>query len=294
MALNNSSLHSTAYRLDSLNEPLNVNEIVTCAMGSLLLVSNAVMLIFLIKSSKMKETHSLLIASLCVADGLAGLALILLSVVPVMILSSQCKAPSIIADAFLTLTTISAQWHTVSLSIDRLVAVQFALRYHVIMTRYKIILLLVSSWIIGTVEGFVSSYMYACGDNPLEDSMIMIIINTLLVLFINACIYTHLWRVARRQRRQIAQLQQQQQQTAVVDKATVMVIIIVVAFGVLWAPYLIMVLISIVGGGSEFETTVMMPLFLVAYGNGLINCVVYVAMNKKICNRNCKITIYKN
>ena len=111
----------------------------------------------------------------------------------------------------------------------------------------------------------------------------LFVIHLLVRLFINAIICSKLWSVARRQRRQIAQLQQQQHSTTGVNKATVMVMVIVAVFGVLWGPVIITNLwYSIIGEINSRASSVFYYSVVGGYSNSLINCGVYVVFNKNL------------
>ena len=130
--------------------------------------------------------------------------------------------------------------HTVALSIDRWIAVDYALNYHSIMSPFCLKLLVAASWILGSTETLVLTLaqVFVEKNQFLGNRTIsmLFVIHLAVILFINAVIYSKLWSVARRQRRQIAQLQQQQDNSTGVNKATVMVMVIVVVFVLLWGP----------------------------------------------------------
>ena len=81
-------------------------------------------------------------------------------------------------------------------------------------------------------------------------------LHLVIIFLINAVICGTLWIAARRQRRQIAQLQQQQDHTPAVNKATIMVMVIVALFGLLWLPVVMIRLRELIVGdtiSSEFD-----------------------------------------
>ena len=109
----------------------------------------------------------------------------------------------------------------------------------------------------------------------------------IIIILINAGIYSKLWLVARKHRRVIAQQQSlfPSNTTKPSHKANLMVFIIVLVFALLWLPYTI---VSVVYGISTDDNitdaaqTAMNILALLGFSNSVINCIVYVAMNKHI------------
>ena len=157
------------------------------------------------------QNYSVLLLSLCVSDALSGLSIALQR----LLFSRGCSEKSFFFYFFISCFSFVSQWHTVSLSLDRFVAVRYALSYHTLMTRTKVVLLLSSSWFIGCLEALCIALVMGCisESNRTYDILIIYVINLILVLVINAVLYSYLWRVARKQRRQIqAQLHQLQQQ----------------------------------------------------------------------------------
>ena len=181
-----------------------------------------------------------------------------------------------------------SHWHTVALSIDRLIAVHYALNYHSIMSLFRLKLLLVAPWTIGCVETLIFPLLlYVGGLNSVRKQQLISLMNTmhLLVIFlIDAMIYSKLWIVARRQRRQVAQLQQQQDNTTGVSKATVMVMVIAALFGLLWGPAIIVDLWYFVANDDIDSSLTIIHYYSVIGGSSisLINCVVYVYFNKNL------------
>ena len=163
-----------------------------------------------------KETYISLIKSLCVADALTGVSLIM------SVLDSNLKLTSnelcymhpdyYVYQLFTFSPPFVSHWHTVALSIDRLMAVHFALRYHTIMTPKRMMIMTVSAWFLGFLEIGVSRILRwhkMCINNgrSFHVSDTMGTLHLLFIFMINAGIYAHLWRVARKHRKRIAQQQ---------------------------------------------------------------------------------------
>ena len=232
----------------------------------------------------------ILIASLNFADALVGLSLVL-EPVSILVDYTECGFDVLAQMALINyFGTLVSQCHTVALSIDRWIAVQHALNYHSIMSPFRFKLLVATSWIIASVEILIFSLMNYFGlcfwnyKGLFDVTNILPFLHIVVVFTINAVIYGKLWSVARRQRRQIAQLQQQQNNTTGVNKATVMVMVIVALFGLLWTPVVIgrILQLFVSDSASDRIDVITQYFFLVGSSNSLINCIVYVFFNKNL------------
>ena len=215
--------------------------ITNATLGLVILIVNILTLIAILLYEKTRENYMILISSLNFSDALVGLSLVL-DPVSILVDYTECGfdvlAQTVLISYFGTLVS---QCHTVALSIDRCIAVQYALNYHSIMSPFRLKLLVATSWIIASVETLIFSLMNYFGlcfwnYKGLSDvTNLLPFLHIVVVFTINAAIYGKLWSVARRQRRQIAQFQQQQNNTIGVNKATVMVMVIVALYGLLWS-----------------------------------------------------------
>ena len=237
-----------------------------------------------------------MIKSLCVPDALTGVSLIM------SVLDSNLKLTNnelcymhpgyYIYQVFTFSPPFVSHWHTVALSVDRLLAVHFALRYHTIMTPKRMMIMTVSAWFLGFLEIGVSRILRwhkMCVNNGRSFHMLDIMgtLHLLFIFMINSAIYAHLWRVARKHRKQIAQQQAEegtgQPNSPAVDKSTIMVIVIVGLFAVMWGPYFNAELgLIFVDRGFKEELRAVSSKYLITggYCNTVLNNVVYVVMNK--------------
>ena len=217
-------------------------EILYITVGLVTCIVNALTFVAIIMYEQTHENYLVLIASLNFSDVLVGLSL-LLGPTRKFVDFDACGLDVLAHGTFVTyFSSVISEWHTVALSIDRWIAVHFALNYYSIMTPFRLKLLVAATWVVGSVESLVFAllqYFVGCfwDYNRWHDIINALPLGHLVLIFaINAGIYGKLWNATRRQRRQIAQLQQQQDNTTRVNKVTVMVMIIVALFGLLWAP----------------------------------------------------------
>ena len=265
-------------------------EILYITVGLVTFIVNALTFVAIIMYEQTHENYLVLIASLNFSDVLVGLSL-LLGPTREFVGLDACGLDVLAHMTFVTLFSIViSQWHTVALSIGRWIAVHFALNYYSIMTPFRLKLLVAAIWVVGSVETLVLSLLQYVGGCFWDYNRWHNIINALplghlvLIFAINAGIYGKLWNAAKRQRRQIAQLQQQQDNTTGVNKATVMVMIIVALFGLLWAPVIIGRIIQLFVDGSFSDMIDIAIRYSVLLGcsNSLINCIVYAFFSKNL------------
>ena len=256
---------------------------------------NIVTLAAIVHYDYVKENYITLIKSMCVADALTGLSLIL-SVINTSnrITSFMCIThPAMYLYKFISeFPPLVSHWHTVALSIDRLFEVKFALRYHTLMTPKKIMILASATWIIGIIEQtiiLILRWDKMCNRDPLHFHLydVALRVHILMIFVINAAIYSYLWRQARRHRNMIAQVDALQQ-APVIDKATIMVIVINVLFAVMWGPYVTIRLIQVFSPHFDMKLyfiTITKTLHSCGYVHTIVNNLVYVMMNKSIRKR---------
>ena len=252
--------------------------------GIIIMIVNALTLIAIIFYERTYENYIVLIGSLSMADALLGLSMILYGV-HVQLYMVIDFIFTVFVISMMNLSTFASHWHTVAVSIDRWIAVHYALNYHSIMSPFRLKLLVATAWIIGFVETVTYNLLRLAGWlNSINRAVsILMAMHFITIFIVNAVIYGKLWQAARRQRRQIAQLQQQQDNTTGINKATVMVMVIVALFGFLWGPASfgalwfgfsgnINITLLNVGGSSE----------LGGYCYSLVNCIVYVHFSKSL------------
>ena len=256
-------------------------DILYITVGLVTFVVNALTFAAILISEHTHENYLVLITSLNFSDVLVGLSL-LLGPTRTFVDFDACGLDVLAHGTFVTyFSTVVSQWHTVALSIDRWIAVHFALNYYPIMTPFRLKLLVAATWVVGSVETLVFSLLQYFGGcfsdyNRWYDIIDALPLGHLVLIFaINAGIYGKLWNAARRQRRQIAELQQQKNNPKGVNNATAKVMIIVALFGLLWAPVIIGRIIQIFVDGTFSDRINMAIHYSALFGcsNSLINCI---------------------
>ena len=269
---------------------------IICGIG--IFVINSLTLGAIVHYDYVKETYISLIKSLCVADALTGVSLIMSVLDSNLKLTSNelcCMHPGYyFYQLFAGSPPHVSHWHTVALSVDRLLAVHFALRYHSIMTPKRMMIMTVSAWFLGFLDIGVARILRwhkLCIGNARSFHVpdIMGTLHLLFIFMINAAIYAHLWKIARKHRKQIANQQVEegtgQSKSPAVDKSTIMVIGIVGLFAIMWGPYFIAELALIFVDNSVKEDLSSISrkyLIILGYCNTVLNNVVYVVMNNSL------------
>ena len=214
---------------------------------SVMIVVNLLIFSTIVKMEN-TENYTVIIASLCFSDALVGVNQIITNILLLSNFQRElCHFGFTIADMFLYIFAIvTSQWHTVVLSVDRYLAVQYALTYYSMVTPLRLKLMVLSAWMIGalvTLLGSLISYLQPpCYDHIVARRYgltVLVLTQFSTVTIINASIYIKLWLVARKHRNQITAVEGQAQHNTSSSsrKATVIVFIIVAVSALLWTPY---------------------------------------------------------
>ena len=262
--------------------------ILYCIMGFLVLTINLLTFAIIVYFGEIKENSNVMIASLNLAESLSGLVILGQGLSFALNLSNDSIIYAI--GSFLNFLSLCvSQWHVVFLSLDRLIAVQCALTYHILITSRRLKMLIFAAWGIGLLMASALSLPFLQGLNQ-RNLYLFPAFQILLILVLNAVMYIQIWKVAQQQRRQItAQEQTANPQQRIVchnrltswrmDKATRIIVLIVLIFGILWTPFVVQVFRTVFGD-VEYERIAYV--YLVGFLNSILNCFVYVYLNKKL------------
>ena len=256
-------------------------------LGTVIIIVNLFTFIVILRNKHLRENYALLVANLCLCDVINGISLMCLR----LVVGLSDGIYLYMYFFVMTVGLFGCQWNTVALSVDRLIAIQCPLRYHAIMTRNKLLAMVATMWLLCISEstGYIV-IAYVANSNIVHDELYDTFLffpyaKWILTFSVNAGIYAHLWRVARRQRRQIAQ-QQHQSSSGRINKASVIVFVIVGLYGILWFPYGITLLISVTADGKLQERALVAVTYslVTGYINSVVNGIVYVLLNKELRN----------
>ena len=275
--MNNSSINNDTNETFGFTD----SNIIYITFGSFSFVLNLLTFCVILLHKDMRDNYSLLISSLSLADAINGV--FFMCVFTTYSLTRVNMITFEILDSFIYFCALSVQWHTVTLSVERLIAVQYPLTYHTIMTPLKRNILLCFLYV-GAAASFVLFGLLAYFKLHQMKYILRyaVLINVILIIFINTTIYVQLWRVARKQRKQIAAQETHNKTTnRIFSKATISVILIVVIYIILWLPFLVTTIAVIFYPLlPDFPYDITQYIDSLWLLNSIINCVVYALLNK--------------
>ncbi len=205
---------------DTCIEPLDFNEnfeqapfydslwIVICVLNAFLasmaLFENTVVILTIWKTSFLHSVANILLASLAVSDLAVGLI-----VQPLLItyLLSEKHIVNLLFNIFsyflcsVSLITVTA------ITVDRLLVLQLHLRYHAIVTPFRVTWVVIFIWVFTAVATLLSNLNLKLFDT-------VEVATTISLLVANFAVYLKIYLIVRRHRTQIQQQQQQQQQAS--------------------------------------------------------------------------------
>ena len=282
------------YRMDAINDFSAVTVSLEFVFYSVIIVVNLLIFCTIMKMEN-TENYTFIIASLSLSDALVGLNQIIANILFLLNVEDVwCNFGSaFVRICLLIFGTLTSQWHTVVLSVDRYLAVQYALTYSSMVTPLRLKLMVLSAWVIGALItlllAVIEYFQPPCIDNARISRIgfpVVMLSEYLATTIINAVIYVKLWLVARKHRNQITAFEGQVQRDTSSNskKATVIVFLIVVVCGVLWFPYIISIFLTLFGKPSlsAAAESYQGVLSNIGCSNSLINSLIYVIMNKNI------------
>ena len=274
-------------------EEFNIQySVVTSGLCMVIFLLNSFIFSIIAYNKDMREFHEIIIASLSLSDALIGITSAQLPLLDYLTLHNATYG--VFLSCLRVLAVNASSVHIITISIDRLIAVRWALKYHIILnpTRFKILLLM--TWLIGiviTVFYFVTDFL------NMTFSQYQVL-QYMFIIMINGVIYSYLWRVAHKQRRRIEATSGDQNISGKINKATITAFLVVVCYGVLWAPYLISIAVREYTNATYVDSASFRLYnrysFFVGIFNGIVNCTVYALLNKKFRSKLYKIKCCNN
>ena len=198
-------LNSTMNSTERSSESIPLFNVVICVFNIPLtlisMVANAVILVAILKTSALHSPSTILLSNLALTDLSVGLF-----AQPLYIFNTMVKWKASFANFYHISSKVfnvmgyclcGASFFTVStIGIDRLVALEYHLRYHTVVTPQKTILLTGAIWL---VSGFISS-MWLWGKDIFYPGIAVIITMCLITSFV---VYFKVYRIVRRHQVQI-------------------------------------------------------------------------------------------
>ena len=265
--------------------------LIDMSVAGFVIIINVATIIVTLSIKSTDERLTTVITSLSVADALVGLARI---IKVIWLRYTPMEGCHFGEGLFIGLCTYFpgsvSQLHVVVLSVDRYLAVQYALTYSSMVTPRRLKLMVLSAWIIGALETLiihVFHHLECLQGNIIFQQVwrILPVCQLCIIMMINAVIYTKLWFIARKHRRSISNMESRFHTGLSVtsNKANIMVLIIVVLFMLLWSPYVVTNIIIVSSNNlSAGAIMVQDQVGVLGYANSVVNSFVYVVLNKQI------------
>ena len=215
------------------------------------------------------DKHSAIISSLNLSDAIHGFFEI--SYLGVLGIFPKDKFAARILHSIAMNFGLSSQWHTVTLSGERLYAVQYRLSFPRHTTPFKRRLVLSFPFLVALLSligMLIAVFVYSDTFEQVERNVQFS--NIMTTVIINLSIYLAIWGVAVEQKHRLRRDHNHAVPPKVFSNSTISVILIVLVNLILWMPYMVNTMTSTYDDLVE-------PIW---HLNTIVHCVVYFALNK--------------
>ncbi|XP_078381491.1 histamine H2 receptor-like [Oculina patagonica] len=196
-----SFLHFSKYFEEELNF-----WIATCVIHAVVcftaILGNSLILITIWKTSSLHSAANILLASLAVSDLAVGLI-----VQPIYIggILSRIQTVFVTFNIVGSFLSIASFINITAIGIDRLLVLQLHLRYHAVVTPFRVTVVVIFIWVISGVFASVRSWSLTAFYTAPPTTFISLLV-------VNFAVYLKIYLIVRRHQRQIEHQYQQQQQ----------------------------------------------------------------------------------
>ena len=241
------------------------------------LLGNSTILITIWKTSSLHSAANILLTNLAVSDLAVGLLLGPFSMVNILITVKYTVHVFLlynIVGAFLSVATFIT---VTAIGIERLLALRLHLRYHELVTPFRVIVVVIFIWVLSAVIAcsclWDSNVLYAV----LSASFISLLVG-------NFVVYVKIYSVVRRHQRQIQQQQNQQRndifRVSRFKKTALNTFFVCILLFVCYSPYVFV--INMAFAGLNFAPSVYFTVTTLIYLNSCLNPVLYCWRDREI------------
>ncbi|KAM4597607.1 G protein-coupled receptor 3 [Polymixia lowei] len=279
--------HSPPYELP----PLSVWGVALCVSGTLIAAENAIVVVTILATPSLRAPVFLLLASLGLADLLAGVALIL------HFLFLFCVEPSdwseLLTSGLLVTSLTASLCSLMGVALDRYLSLSHALTYGAGQSRYRAAVLLLLVWLGACIIGAGPAMGWHCLSEPASCSVARPLTRTylsllcggfLVVVMVTLQLYAGICRVARRHAHAIATQRhflpanQSYASKHSSGRGFSRLILILSVFVGCWMPFSIWGLLGDASSPPLYTYATLVP----AAGGSLLNPLLYSLRNKDI------------
>ncbi|RDD36971.1 Histamine H2 receptor [Trichoplax sp. H2] len=316
-------MDNESYKISKFNSSLSSEDIVRVIVGNsiatITVLFNLFNILIILSKKQMQNVTNVIMASMFLADIMFALAYLYPSVGNPTSGEENwlyCNLSSNIPIAIV----ISINLHLVAVSVDKLIALQAPIRYHVYSKPRYAIIIVAFIWIVSALIGFIPIMTFRpilrneCfawnPQNPHEFhySLVQIIIFFILPFFAISIIYYRIFCIAKsfiqnRPNFSLTSLHREQVMTSSPRvrkhlKAAKVLAIIVVTYFIMWTPFYIDSLVSILNPQLEDESPTTLAvrsiLIYLTFTYPAVNAILYGYLVSDIRKTVCKLKITRN
>ena len=276
---NNSSEFNGYYEQESQELNFRIaNGVILIFLCLTTLLGNSAILITIWKTSSLRIAANILLANLAVSDFAVSLLLEPFFIANILITVKYTVHVFLLYNIVAAFLSVASFITVTAIGIERLLALQLHLRYHAVVTPFRVFGVVISIWVISAVIAcsclWDSSVLYAV----LSATFVLLLVG-------NFYVYVKIYLVVRRHQRQIQQQQQHQQgndtsRISRFKKTALNTFFVYILLLFCYSPYVFV--ISMALGGVNFSPSVYYSVTTLIHLNSSLNPALYCWRDREI------------